>query len=143
MKGKVHIRSYESIKHLSPKRRGYEMEKIMRRRREIEKTMYILFETNLLTLELHNELENIYRCLVNEYYKIKGFDEYYKQGYKKDKLVVLGGTRLQYSKEFKQRYLDAFNANYSRIENLIIEWDRDGDKTAGYLTRQILKITDK
>jgi len=80
------------------------MEKIMRRRREIEKTMYILFETNLLTFELHTELENIYRCLVNEYYKIKGFDEYYKQGYKKDKLVCLGGTTLEYTKEFKKRF---------------------------------------
>ena len=29
---------------------------------------------------------------------------------------------------------------YSEIENAIMEWYRDADKTAGYLTRKILKI---
>jgi hypothetical protein len=29
---------------------------------------------------------------------------------------------------------------YSEIEGLIIEWSNDGTKTAGYLTRQIIKL---
>jgi len=29
---------------------------------------------------------------------------------------------------------------YSEIEGLIIEWYNDGTKTAGYLTRQIMKL---
>jgi hypothetical protein len=29
---------------------------------------------------------------------------------------------------------------YSEIEGLIIEWSNDGTKTAGYLTRQIMKL---
>ena len=29
---------------------------------------------------------------------------------------------------------------YSNIENLIIGWSIDGTKTAGYLTREILKL---
>jgi hypothetical protein len=29
---------------------------------------------------------------------------------------------------------------YSKIEGLIIEWSNDGTKTAGYLTRQIMKL---
>ena len=32
---------------------------------------------------------------------------------------------------------------YSRIEHLIISWDIDGTKTAGHLTRQIMKLIDK
>jgi hypothetical protein len=29
---------------------------------------------------------------------------------------------------------------YSEIENLIITWNIDGTKTAGYLTRQIMEL---
>lgn len=29
---------------------------------------------------------------------------------------------------------------YSEIENLIIRWNNDGTKTAGFLTRQIMKL---
>lgn len=32
---------------------------------------------------------------------------------------------------------------YSRIEHLIISWDIDGTKTAGHLTRQIMKLLEK
>ena len=32
------------------------------------------------------------------------------------------------------------NKLYSEIEGLIIEWSNDGAKTAGYLTRQIMKL---
>ena len=31
------------------------------------------------------------------------------------------------------------NELYSEIENLIIRWSNDGDKTAGHLTRQIME----
>ena len=102
MKGIVHQRSYESIKHLSPKRRGYEIGKINKRRNEIERTIYLLFQTNLLTLELHNELDKIYRCLVNEYWKIRAIDD--GQYFKKDEILCVGGTYLQYTKEFKKRF---------------------------------------
>jgi len=32
---------------------------------------------------------------------------------------------------------------YSEIENLIIAWEIDGTKTAGHLTRQIMKLLNK
>jgi len=32
------------------------------------------------------------------------------------------------------------NELYSEIENLIIKWSNDGTKTAGHLTRQIMKL---
>lgn len=32
---------------------------------------------------------------------------------------------------------------YSEIEHLIIMWSNDGTKTAGTLTRQIMKLLDK
>ena len=35
------------------------------------------------------------------------------------------------------------NELYSEIENLIIRWSNDGDKTAGHLTRQIMETIGK
>jgi len=32
---------------------------------------------------------------------------------------------------------------YSQIEHLIIKWEIEGNKTAGYLTRQIMKLIEK
>jgi hypothetical protein len=36
-----------------------------------------------------------------------------------------------------------FDKYYSDIENVIINWSNDGTKTAGTLTRQIIKILKK
>jgi hypothetical protein len=80
------------------------MEKLIKRKDEIERTTYLLFQTNLLTLELYNNLNGIYSCLVNEYSKIRGFDYYYKPGYKKEKMVCFGIMFLKFSKEFKKRF---------------------------------------
>lgn len=34
------------------------------------------------------------------------------------------------------------NELYSEIETLIIHWNNDGTKTAGYLTRQIMELLE-
>lgn len=140
MKGIVHQRSYKSIKRLSPKRRGYEMEKLMIRGKQIEKTVSLLFETNLLTYSLFIELQEIYQIITNEYYKIKEFGIRFLNTHSKTQNIVHTYLGIQFSKEFKKRYLgEDRKILYSSIENLIMEWVRDNNRTAGDLTRNILK----
>jgi len=100
----VKQRSYESIKNLSPKRRVYEMDKLSTRIRDVRKTAKLLFESNLLTLDLFQNLELINIKLVNEHYKIKHFDTQFVKGDKKDKIIVYSFLHIQFSKEFRRRF---------------------------------------
>lgn len=45
-------------------------------------------------------------------------------------------------RELESQKID-FDKYYSEIENAIMEWNRDGNKTAGTLTRKIIRILKK
>lgn len=51
--------------------------------------------------------------------------------------------RLAFENGYNKCHEDKNNVFYSEIEYLIIMWGNDGTKTAGYLTREILKLINK
>jgi hypothetical protein len=60
---------------------------------------------------------------------------------------IVGSSRPKDDLPFKKRVISKklfLNKDlYSEIENLIITWSIDGTKTAGTLTRQIMKLLNK
>lgn len=139
MKNIVKQRSYEAVKRLSPKRRKSLSKKIRIRSVEVETTCRILFETGILTYGIFQNLDNIYRTLINEWCKLERVDsEYYiKHKFKKDEILIHSGLGIEYSKQFKKTVLGKRSELYPIIENLVIDWTRDNE-TAGSLTRNIL-----
>lgn len=124
MKGIVKIRNYDSINNMSPKQRGYNIEKLLIRETEIKTTVRTLFEANLLTLNMFFELEKIYMVIVNErgkyYYfpfylygkftdrsfarpDIKNNEEHIKKIINSN-VILHSCLHLQFSKEFKKRF---------------------------------------
>ena len=60
-----------------------------------------------------------------------------------NKLGDLIKTTNEFIKKVSSHSKPDYDKHYSEIENAIMEWSRDGNKTAGTLTRKIIRILKK